>query len=297
MSSMTTTTTLPTMPRSDDPTPGTRRSLTLEKHHGLGNDFLVAFDPPVAETELPALARRVCDRRRGVGADGLLVATESAEMRDQGYDARMVLYNADGSRAEMSGNGIRCFAQALARRRGHLDAQRILTDAGARSVVLSATDRADTVEASVEMGAIGTLPEPEGWGDLGAHPDRPVAHLDLGNPHSVVGVDDVLAVDLVALGGKVPHVNLEIVEPGPEPHGITMRVHERGVGVTDACGTGACASAWAAVQWGLVAASAREIVVHMDGGSAKVSVNHPVDGAVTLTGPAIHVATIEIEIT
>ena len=286
-----------TTSRSGTPAPAPGCSLTLEKHHGLGNDFLVVFDPSVADADLPALARRVCDRRRGIGADGLLVGTESAELHDAGYDARMVLYNADGSRAEMSGNGIRCFAQALARRRGDLGAQRILTDAGERAVVLHASDRADTVEASVEMGGIGTLTEPEGWSELGAHPDRPVAHLDLGNPHSVVGVDDVRAVDLVTLGGKVPHVNLEIIEPGPESHGITMRVHERGVGVTDACGTGACASAWAAVKWGLVAATTQEVVVHMDGGSAKVSVNHPVDGSVTLTGPAAHIATIEIEIT
>ena len=81
--------------------------LTLTKHHGLGNDFLVVFSPCV--DDLPALARQLCDRRRGIGADGLLVA-ESAD----GFAARMTLYNADGSRAEMSGNGIRCFAQALA---------------------------------------------------------------------------------------------------------------------------------------------------------------------------------------
>ena len=94
--------------------------LTLTKHHGLGNDFLVVFHPAV--DDLPALARRVCDRTRGIGADGLLVA-ESAD----GYAARMALFNADGSRAEMSGNGIRCFAQALAARRGDLSPQRILS--------------------------------------------------------------------------------------------------------------------------------------------------------------------------
>lgn len=274
------------------------RTLSLTKHHGLGNDFLVVFHPGVAD--LPALARRVCDRRRGVGADGLLIA-ETAE----GFTAEMTLFNADGSRAEMSGNGIRCFAQALATRRGDLAPQRILTDAGERNVVLATTDRADTIEATVSMGAVTTLAEPSGWLELGAHPDRPVAHLGLGNPHSVVGVDDVAAVDLAALGAKVPHVNLEIIEPGPEPHAITMRVHERGVGITDACGTGACASAWAAVQWGLVAASTEEILVHMDGGSARVAVHRPDTGpepgphlgTVTLTGPATYVATIEIDIT
>ena len=87
--------------------------LKLTKHHGLGNDFLVAFHPSVED--LPALARRLCDRRRGVGADGLLIADLA-----EGYAAQMTLYNADGSRAEMSGNGIRCFAQALAERRGDM---------------------------------------------------------------------------------------------------------------------------------------------------------------------------------
>src|SRR5215510_1719537 len=98
-------------------------TLTLTKHHGLGNDFLVVFHPDV--DDLPALARRVCDRRRGIGADGLLVG-ESAD----GYAAQMFLFNADGSRAEMSGNGIRCFAQALAARRGDMNGELILTDAG-----------------------------------------------------------------------------------------------------------------------------------------------------------------------
>ena len=264
-------------------------TLTLTKHHGLGNDFLVVFHPGV--TDLPELARRLCDRRRGIGADGLLVAES-----EDGYAARMVLYNADGSRAEMSGNGIRCFAQALAARRGDLAPQRILTDAGDRVVRLWATDREDTIEASVEMGEVERLGVPDGWESLGCHPDRPVLHLGLGNPHSVVGVDDVTVVDLQALGSKVPQVNLEIVEPGPEPNAITMRVHERGAGITEACGTGACASAFAAVSWGLVPASAPEIVVHMDGGSARVALDTPGPGHVTLTGPATHVATITVAV-
>ena len=91
------------------------------------------------------------------------------------------------------------------------------------------------------MGDGRALAEPAGWETLGCHPDRPVAHLSLGNPHSVVGVDDVAAVDLLELGAKVPDVNLEIIEPGPEANAVTMRVHERGAGITAACGTGACA--------------------------------------------------------
>ena len=261
---------------------------SLTKHHGLGNDFLVAFDldiggparvrPAGVSTAPPASAPTGCS---------------SASDAD-GYAARMELYNADGSRAEMSGNGIRCFAQALAIRRGELDAQTILTDAGPRRVELQATEDPLTVLATVDLGEVTELTEPDGWAAIGAHPDRPVAHLGLGNPHTVVGVDDVAAVDLLALGRHVPDINLEIVEPGPEPDAITMRVHERGAGITQACGTGAGAAAWAAGRWGLVNAGVTELVVHMDGGSARVTLDQPVPGHVTLTGPATFVATIEV---
>ena len=264
-------------------------SLTLTKHHALGNDFLVVFHPHV--DDLAALARLACDRRRGVGADGLLVGESHADA-----SAAMAVFNADGSSAEMSGNGIRCFAQALAMRRGDAlpVAMTVATGAGVRTVGLRPSEAPGTIEATVDMGAVESLGEPDGWSALGVHPDRPVAHLGLGNPHSVVGVEDVAAVDLLALGAKLPLVNLEIIEPGPEPHAVTMRVHERGAGITDACGTGACAAAWAAAQWGLVPATAEEIVVHMDGGSAKVSLHRPAAGSVMLTGPATYVATIEI---
>jgi diaminopimelate epimerase len=266
------------------------RTITLTKHHGLGNDFLVVFHPHV--DDLPALARRLCDRRRGIGADGLLVGES-----EPAHAARMVLYNADGSRPEMSGNGIRCFAQALAARRGDLTPQRILTDAGERVVHLRPTGDADTVEVTVDMGPVERIAAPDGWAALGCHPDRPVMHLSVGNPHSVVGVDDLAVVDLQGLGEQVPQINLEIVEPGPEPNAVTMRVHERGAGITEACGTGACAVAYAAVSWGLVPATAPEILVHMDGGSARVALDSPVAGRVTLTGPATRVATITITIT
>ena len=138
--------------------------------------------------------------------------------------------------------------------------------------------------------------EPDGWSAVGCHPDRPVLHLSTGNPHTVVGVDDVTAVDLLQLGRQVPGTNLEIVEPGPEPHVIRMRVHERGAGITEACGTGACASAYAARTWGLVPASASEIVVQMDGGRAKVRLDEPAPGRVTLVGPSVLIAAIEVEL-
>ncbi len=94
----------------------------------------------------------------------------------------------------------------------------------------------------------------------------------------------------------MPDINLEIVEAGPEPHAITMRVHERGAGITEACGTGACASAWAAASWGLVAAGLEEIIVHMDGGDAKVRLHSPQNGHVTLVGPAVFIGSIEVRV-
>ena len=263
--------------------------LELTKHHGLGNDFLVTFHPHV--DDLPALARRLCDRRRGLGADGLLVGES-----EPGYAARMILFNSDGSRAEMSGNGIRCFAQALARRRGDFAPQCILTDGGDRLVTLYETDDPDVIEAAVDMGPIESIDEPENWHRVGTDPLRPVSHLSVGNPHAVVGVEDVAIVDLLTLGEIVPDINLELVEPGPEPHAITMRVHERGAGITEACGTGACASAWAALSWGLVDPALREITVHMDGGDAKVRVHDPKNGHVTLVGPAVFVASITVHL-
>jgi diaminopimelate epimerase len=144
------------------------------------------------------------------------------------------------------------------------------------------------------MGTVRDLPEPDGWVAVGTHADRPVAHLDLGNPHTVVGVDDVRALDLVALGRQVPQINLEVVEPGPERDAITMRVHERGAGITEACGTGAAAAAWAAARWGLVDRDASQLVVHMDGGDARVTLDSPRPGHVTLSGPATFVGTIEL---
>jgi diaminopimelate epimerase len=265
----------------------------LSKHEALGNDFLVLDTAqPLVRLAWGALAQRWCDRRRGVGADGLLSLT--IDPADPSH-LTMVLHNADGSRAEMSGNGIRCLAQAAFRSQGHDRpvTYRVSTDAGERTVEVTPVS-ADEIEASVDMGSVDPIDEPAGWAAIGAHPDRPVAHLSLGNPHTVVGVDQVAVVDLALLGGQVPDVNLEIVEPGPEPYGITMRVHERGAGITEACGTGACASAVAAARWGLVPATAPEIVVHMDGGDAKVRLDTPTPGTVTLVGPARFVADIDI---
>jgi diaminopimelate epimerase len=276
--------------------------LSVTKHNGLGNDFLVLdqretsalSNAQVVAIDWSNIAREWCNRKTGVGADGLLllgrVDTNTLTMR---------LYNSDGSLAEMSGNGIRCLAQAalMADELTTEVVYTVATDAGERRVVV--TPQADdplTVNASVDMGLIGTLQEPTGWASLECDPMRPVMHISVGNPHSVVGVEDVAIVPLKELGEKVPQINLEIIEPGPEVNAITMRVHERGAGITQACGTGACASAWAAVQWGLVPKSASEVIVHMDGGDVKVRVNEPKLGSVTLIGPAQFMSKHAVEI-
>ena len=276
--------------------------ISLTKHDGLGNDFLVLdrgeasalSDAQVVAIDWPNMARIWCNRKTGIGADGLLLLG-----RVNANTLTMRLYNSDGSLAEMSGNGIRCLAQAAFMADG-LTAEAVYavtTDAGERRVVvMPRAGDSKTVDASVDMGQIGTLVEPAGWATLECDPMRPVMHVSVGNPHSVVGVEDVSIVPLKELGEKVPQINLEIIEPGPEVNAITMRVHERGAGITQACGTGACASAWAAVQWGLVPASASEVIVHMDGGDVKVSVNQPKVGSVTLIGPAQFASTHVVEI-
>jgi diaminopimelate epimerase len=267
-------------------------AVTLTKHSGLGNDFLVVEVPDEQVSDWPANARTLCNRTTGIGADGLLLLSKIDDS-----NLTMRLYNSDGSLAEMSGNGIRCLAQAAYMLYGHTGNvdYMVATDAGPRRVEVQPLD-ATTINASVDMGLIGSLDEPANWNSLGTNPDRPVAHISVGNPHSVVGVEDISIVPLKELGEKVPHVNLEIIEPGPESNAITMRVHERGAGITQACGTGACASAWAAVQWGLVPAKVSEVIVHMDGGDVRVKVNAPQTGHVTLIGPAEHVSTHQAEI-
>ncbi len=264
---------------------------SLTKHHGLGNDFLVMLESGDA-TDWSRHAQQWCDRRQGVGADGLLLLTIDE------LDANrltMVLFNADGSRAEISGNGIRCLAQAaLIEQRRSQASYEVHTDAGVRVVEARETGPG-TIEASVAMGKVASGTPPTGWYEIGVDPMRPVTHLSLGNPHTVVGVEDLEVVDLKTLGERVPGTNLEIVEQGTTAHSIRMRVHERGAGITQACGSGACASAWAAVEWGLATPLKGEIHVQMDGGSATVRLNDPEHGAVTLVGPSVFIARIEIE--
>jgi diaminopimelate epimerase len=267
----------------------------MTKHHGLGNDFLVVFEEDAPRGARWAdLARRWCHRRTGIGADGLLVARAGDGSPDSGgVDVLMRLHNADGSEAEMSGNGIRCLVHAWSRRIERTEGRVVVgTGAGPRSVEYAPGPSTDTIVASVDMGPVVEIDEPDTWLAVGADPLRPVVHVTLGNPHTVVAVDDLDAIDLASLGRLLADVNLEVIAAGPERDAITMRVHERGVGITEACGTGACAAAWAAAAWGMVTRATTEITVHMAGGDAKVRLGQPSPDRVTLVGPATFVATI-----
>ena len=269
--------------------------MRLTKHHGLGNDFLVLLDADGSQDVTPATARSLCDRRMGVGADGLLVATPPAAGSDA--VATMVLLNADGSRAEMSGNGIRCLAQALllAGWASGPDVP-IDTDAGRRTVTAHEPIGGLVQESSVAMGAARLLGDAPEWagGAVSA-----AMLVDMGNPHLVLRLAsgegdaarlDTPAVSLVDVGeranAKIPGgANVHLLTGGLD--GISIRTYERGVGPTLACGTGACASAAAAQAWGL---AGTESVVHMPGGAATVTLGE----SVTLRGPAAFVATVEV---
>jgi diaminopimelate epimerase len=274
----------------------------LTKHHGLGNDFLVLLDADGSHPVRPERVRQLCDRRRGIGADGLIRATAPADAGRPGAAvAVMSLTNADGSPAEMSGNGIRCLAQAL------LDGGwatggtvPIDTVAGRRVVTVHGRPEAGTHDLSVDMGPAivgGDLPEWAG-GPI-------VAALDVGtgNPHVVLRLaaseaeaarSDTAQVSLVELGervnAKVPGgANVHLLAAGSDEDGggITIRTYERGVGPTLACGTGACASAAAARAWGLVG---DQVSVRMPGGTARVTLGE----AVELRGPATFIAAVEV---
>ncbi len=251
------------------------------KYEGLGNDFVVldAREWP-ASAVTPDLARRLCDRHTGIGGDGVLWV-------DPGT-GRMVIYNADGSRPEMCGNGVRCVAAWLADQ-GLLDVGGTVvvhSDAGPRPATVLARDPTgrNGARVAVDMGVavVGkTVDARPAEGDPVA-----VDVVDLGNPHGVVFApcrDPEAVVRAVAALAEFPRgVNVELVSPAGT--GFRVRVHERGVGWTQACGTGACAVAAAAVARGLAAAGA-PVAVTLDGGDLEVVIA-PDTGRVRMTGPA-----------
>lgn len=252
--------------------------MRLTKHHGLGNDFLVALDLDHEASIAASDVVGACHRTRGVGADGLLHVTKGSSA-----DLAMVLYNADGTRAEMSGNGISCAGQA-ALLAGVVEGPEFTfeSDAGTKTLRVEAVGSPTTHTMRVDLGVVAVGDEAADW--LGGPISR-AQWVDVGNPHLVLDVAAHDSVDLVDLGTRVnaevaAGANVETVVAGPETDGITMRVYERGVGLTDACGTGACASAAAAHLWGLVGS---RVVVHQPGGDATVEL-----------GPSTHY-TVEVE--
>ena len=248
------------------------------KMHGAGNDFIV-FDPGEVEgVDLPALARKACDRHFGIGADGILVPALS-----EVADLRMVYLNSDGSPSEMCGNGIRCLAR-YAKDRGLIDgdALTVETGAGVKKVVLLGDG-----SSRVDMGppSFDSEVELRGFRFL---------RVSMGNPHAVAFLGsekEVRELDVGEVGPPVENdplfpakTNVEFVHVRGE-HEVRMRIWERGSGETLASGSGSCAAAVAAVRRGLAQSPVR---VNLDGGAVEIEWAGGGE-PVYMTGPAEYI--------
>jgi diaminopimelate epimerase len=255
--------------------------LRFEKYEGLGNDFILVDVRDEHEIS-PERAVQLCDRRFGVGADGVLLVLPP---RAPGCEARMRVINSDGSIPEMCGNGVRCVALHVAAARGSKRGTvRVETDAGERECVLD-----DAEMVTVDMGVTRVL------GERAVEIDgRQVvlALADAGNPHAVLFG--------AFARGDVEHLGPRIATHPAFPRGtnvefacvlgdgIDLVVWERGVGVTLACGTGACATAAVACDKGL-AVRGKPVVVRLPGGRLDVTIGE--GGRTTMRGPAHRVYT------
>jgi diaminopimelate epimerase len=269
--------------------------IEFAKYHGIGNDFVIIERgddvPELSATQIEAL----CDRHTGVGADGLLIV-----LPGETADFRMAYHNADGGEAEMCGNGIRCFAKYLHDYRlTTKTALDIETGAGVKHVELL-TEEGVAVAAAVDMGEPGFAPAgiPVRAGeDDAVNVPLPTSRgevfatcVSMGNPHCVLFGPDTASAPVAELGYELEHsqvfpegVNVEFVQV-IDPGRIKVRVWERGVGETMACGTGACAAAVASARLGL---TARVVEVELPGGV--LSIDWTERGAVMMTGPATQV--------
>ena len=276
-------------------------TLHFAKLHGTANDFIYVDARAGFPGDPAAIARRLCDRRRGIGADGLILLLPSTEA-----DGRMVIYNSDGSRAEMCGNGIRGLAKFV-HERGLLTRNPLAfeTDAGVKTLGLH-LDGGLVARVTVDMG----MPEWRGReipvDADGEVIDRPlvvdgrtwsVTCVSMGNPHCVVFVDGVAALPLETLGPRFEQhpffprrVNTEFVQIESRRR-LTMRVWERGAGETMACGTGACAVAVAAARTGR---SERQVTVALPGGPLEIDWRS--DDRVLMTGDAVSVFEGQVEV-
>jgi diaminopimelate epimerase len=278
----------------------TRGVLKLTKHHGAGNDFLVLLDVDGRRTLTAPEARALCDRRRGVGADGLIQGIVDREARE----LTMVLLNADGTQAEMSGNGIRCLVQA-ATDAGFVDPGWVVvhTRGGRREVEYRPAGAPGLGYARVGMGparvgpAVALESDPVPWQRAPA--TRWCERVDMGNPHVVVfggpvGDDVVRDLGEVLSASFADGANVEFVWPGPDGGELTLRVWERGVGETLACGTGTCAAAAAAHAHGEVGI---EVRVHNPGGLLDVELDAAggAPAGIVLAGPTQTVGTVAVD--
>lgn len=271
--------------------------LHLAKLHATGNDFLVhQASEPLDETVAAAL----CDRHRGIGADGLITLLPGTD----GADCAMTLRNADGGPAEMSGNGMRCLAYVAARAGiGTTDSLIVDTAAGRRTVALERGPAGEVVGADVDMGAATFDPVAIGLDAPSADGLEATFHgvtyrgdaAGMGNPHLVLFVDDPDEARVVQHGPRLERderfpqrTNVEFVAVESRDR-IRMRVWERGVGETLSCGTGACAAAAVAQRRGLVDAL---VIVVVPGGELRVRLGE----TIVLGGPVTHVFDIDVDL-
>jgi len=262
------------------------------KHEGAGNDFLVVLDPADRVRLSVAQVRLLADRHRGIGADGVIRVGPGRE----GCDLSMDLHNADGGAAEMSGNGIRCLAQAAVDA-GLVTPPRftVATAGGPRTVDYAAGDEPGWAHARVDMGPVRLgRDQPQEFGD------RRARTVDVGNPHLVLLGPDTAAVDVTELGPKLQAafaggINVEWITVTEDDGGevLDFRVYERGVGETLACGTGSVAAAAAARSWGVVAAVG-DVRVRNPGGVLEVTLGPGAHDPAHLAGPVRKVADVDI---
>jgi diaminopimelate epimerase len=276
------------------------------KGHGTQNDFVLLLDLPARLDLTPTAVAALCDRRRGLGADGVLRVTVAGSAREAGVfdylpegvtadDWFMDYRNADGSVAEMCGNGMRVFAHylwaaGLERRREFV----IGSLAGPRPVELHSVDQT-TADITVEMGKTNQL----GTGEaiVGGRSFAGLA-VDVGNPHLACVDPDMTLDELAALDVAAPvtfdhtqfpeGVNVEVLT-APADGSVTMRVHERGVGETRSCGTGTVAAAVAALAFTGVHTGTLQVCI--PGGEVTVTLT---DASSYLRGPSVLVATGEL---
>lgn len=260
------------------------------KMQGCGNDYIFVDERKRRCVRRPAdFARRACDRHFGIGADGVILIRKSRLS-----DARMMMFNADGSTGEMCGNGIRCLGKYLYERGGVKKKQlRVETLAGVRMLTCHVGPSGIVTSVSIDMGPSSLRQK----GLISFQQRSGIARglkfycLSMGNPHAVCFVEDVMTCDVTAIGAFVERhpafpkrTNVEFVEI-QNRNVIRLRTWERGSGETLACGTGACAAAVVAI---LKRGVANTVKVLVRGGELRVSWSGDLNESVWLTGPAAY---------